>query len=241
LTVLRQLIAMPDEAVPAIAAAVQDVKSETHRRELIEILGRIPVQSSADLLVEILENGNAGERSVAIRSLRLLAARIRRSGVVRVPVGPDFPPKIDGLVPYLVAAADDEDTGVRWLALWALADTRDPAAADKLRDCLRDPDPEYRFIAACLLTEFDDASGLPELRNALTRLRDPSQKHDPRYYAEAQHLAASFQRITGQDMGEIPGLPMVHSSITASREAEVRLDELMELWDGWWTATDTGP
>ena len=138
--VLYQLKDMPDQAVPAIAEILPTIDHRVHRLELIEILGRIKTPASSEV------------RGKAVWSLRLHAMGTTRSGPTRRIHSADYPPLVEGLVPHLIAAADDEHEGVRRQALYALADTRDPAAHAKLRESLNDPDAKARFLAASFLT-----------------------------------------------------------------------------------------
>lgn len=170
LKTLRQLATKSDEAVSVIAETLVGLDLPVHRRELIEILGRITTQSSAELLISFIHDPDPGVRRNVIQSLRLLASRIKRSGAVDVPPNPQHPSQVEGLVPHLIEAAEDENIPNRTLALFALADTRAYEAKDELHRRLVDYDPSVRFTAACLLTEFGDSTGLPILREALDRL-----------------------------------------------------------------------
>jgi len=147
-----------------------------------------------------------------------------------VPTGPDFTPKVEGLVPLLVSAASDGEEGNRIKALYALADTRDPLAVLELRKRLKDPSDRVRLYAACFLTEFHDASGLAEMRRGLDRLRnvDPLDAR-PFPLAGARMLLASFERITGKSFGPIPAEPPV-----AGAPTEKRCKELLHAWADWW-------
>lgn len=235
LEVLKELTAIPDEAVREIAAALPRA-DQKQRVELIEVLGWIPTRGSADLLISLLKDPAPPIRSRAVHSLRLLACRIHRSGMVEVPKGADFPPKVDGLVPHLITAAGDKYAGIREIALLALADTRDPAVVAVLRGHLDDPAARVRLTAACLLTEFDDDSGLSILKSTLHTLRINQKqgcKLNLTYYADAQQLIASLQRITGVNLGEIPGDPALYSSTLAAKEAAARTDSLVTAWDDW--------
>jgi hypothetical protein len=239
---LLELTEMPDAATAVIARTLLSTDCRLHRLELVEILGRLPTRGSADILIPLLGDPDAQMRCQAIHSLRHLASRIQRSGVIRVPEGPDFPPKVGGLVPHLIAATADSVERNRRLALYALADTRDPAARAELKKHLEDPRAGIRFTAACLLTEFHDPSGLPELRRVLQRLRAEADARDFRYYGDAQHLVASFQRITGECLGEIPYHPGLSSSHPDGDPQKKRqLERLLEAWDEWWAARDREP
>ena len=53
---LRPLIERPEEAVPAIAAALPDLDHRVHRRELMEVLGRIKTPASSEVLIPLLQH-----------------------------------------------------------------------------------------------------------------------------------------------------------------------------------------
>lgn len=146
----------------------------------------------------------------------------------------EFAPEVEGLVPYLVSAANDEVENNRICALYALADTRDPLAVSELRNRLKDPSENVRNYAACFLTEYQDASGLPEMRGALVRLcrTDPNSNWD--YYRRAEMLLTSFERITGKSFGEIPLNPHLCSDTRQIPVIEKRYNTLLNTWAEWW-------
>jgi len=150
----------------------------------------------------------------------------------------EFTPKVEGLVPCLVAAADDEAQSNRICALYALADTRDPMAVSELRRRLKDPSEKVRFYAACFLTEYQDASGLTEMLAALKRLcrTDPAAdpEYDFEYYSQAERLLASFERITGRSFGRVPMNPSLSSSHPQIVELQKRYNTLLDAWAQWW-------
>jgi HEAT repeat protein len=247
---LAQLHVLQDRAdagVAAIAAVLPHVECPVHRLELLEVLGRIPMRASSDLLLADLHDPDVTVRRQALRSLRRQASRILRAGVVDVPEEPQFPPQVEGLVPYLLEAATDQDPAQRSLALWSLADTREPQAQTALRAALDDPDGRVRFLAACLLSEFGDDTGLPLLREALDKLVagdaavEPGERDHlgyPTRYMAAQHLLASFQRLTGESLGDLPAVPMVLSSLAGAEESARAYDELLIAWQQWWKQSD---
>jgi len=110
--------------------------------------------------------------------------------------------------------------------LTGLADCRDPRAVPALRACLKDTNAEVRRYAACYLTEYHDATGLPEMRAVLSRLKDA--RIGTELYA-LEMLFTSFERITGKSFGEIP-------TLDCSWEAtEIRrYRELHDAWAAWW-------
>jgi hypothetical protein len=237
--ILAELKAMPQEAVGAIRHALSEVKDPRQRCELIEVFERsFQNKESAALLSELLNDPDERVRWQAISGLWIMAMRTDRVGPKRIPLGPDFPPKVEGLVPSLISAANDRAEDNRVSALFALAGTRDPQAVSELRNRLKDPSEEVRFHAACLLTEFQDASGLPEMKKALARLhRDEYADLLRRFigYSDAQRLLASFERITGKSFGEIPWKsPSLCSEPGESQEIQKRLDSLLDAWVRWW-------
>ena len=198
-----------------------------------------PVEPPADspfppevrALVKRLSHTDANVRLEAIHDVRKLARRVDVSGGQRVVRGVEFAPEVRGLVPYLVRAAADKVEVNRVAALHALADTRDPDAVTALRAALKDDSDTVRLTAACLLTEFQDASGLDEMKRALARFRE---KPDAAQAFEVERLLASFQRITGKSFGKIPMNPILLSDTRAIAATEKRYRELLDAWAQWW-------
>jgi len=171
------------------------------------------------------------------KSMKTTAERDARIGR-RMPLagGPDFAPKVEGLVPHLIKAASDDEESNRILALYALADTRDPLAQVELRNRLQDPGERVRFEAACLLAEFRDVSGLSELKAALQRLQTNAQDEwrAPLYYTHVGRLLYSFERITGKSMSEIPPDPHLVSDSRKWPQIRERYVSLLRDWAAWW-------
>jgi HEAT repeat protein len=138
---------------------------------------------------------------------------------------------VPGLVPHLVRAAGDEAEENRVLALYALADTLDPAAVAAVRSRLKDKSEAVRFQAACLLTEFKDASGLDEMKAALKRFRADPKAAGP---FDVERLLASLQRLTGKSFGPIPANPLLASDTRVIAASEARYRELLDTWAAWW-------
>jgi HEAT repeat protein len=240
-TLLRSLGGFPDQAVDAVRAALPRIEDHATASEMIEMLGRqVRTEKCAAFLCELLDHPDPNVRGKALHGLRLMAARVNRSGF-RFPGG-EHEPAMPGLVPHLLKASRDPDRGVRKASLWALADTRDPAAALVLRSRISDPEGEDRFLAACLLTEFGDPSGLPVLLAKLERLveagagsgADRKSPPDFRFHHDALHLLHAFERITGESMGEIPGHPCLYSHLGAMAAAEARIPALLDEWKARW-------
>jgi len=189
---------------------------------------------SVELLCKLLQDPDEQVRRQAIHNLRMMARRTDRMGGKRIERGPEFAPEIEGLVPYLVSAANDEVELNRICALYALADTRDPLAVSELRNRLKDPSENVRFHAACFLTEYQDASGLPEMRDALARLCQTDHEDDFDHYLKAEMLLASFERLIGKSFGEIPLNPSLCSDTREIPQIEKSYDTLLETWAEWW-------
>ncbi len=190
-----------------------------------------PFPDEVQVLLRKLNEPAAETRLDAIQQLRLLARRADVSGGKRIRQGAEFAPKVKGLVPYLVRAAGDEAEQNRVAALYALADTLDPAAVSALRERLKDTSAAVRLSAACLLTEFKDAAGLDEMKVALARFRA-----DPKAAGtfDVEKLLASFERITGKGFGEIPMNPLIMSDGRAAAASQKRYAELLDTWAAWW-------
>lgn len=232
LEILAELKAMPKKAVSAIGRALPKVENPRQRAELAEVLGRhLQTKESAALLCELLNDPDRKVRWQAIHGLSGMAKRTGRSGAKRVIRGPDFAPKVEGLVPYLISAADDKVEGNRVGALYALAGTCDPSAVSELRKRLKDPSEKVRLYAACFLTEYQDAAGLPEMRDALARLRRTRPADVLSYYWQAGKLLASFERITGKSFGQIPRNPYLCS---VDHGETKRYKALLDTWAEWW-------
>ena len=142
-------------------------------------------------------------------------------------------------MPYLIKAASDRAEQNRVTALFALADTLDPAAIAELRHRLTDDSEKVRFQAACFLTEFKDASGLGEMKKALERLHTPPESRltadqDYERVQTAERLLASFERITGKSFGPVPREPGLSSDLSLAEASRLRYQELLDVWAAWW-------
>ena len=232
LEVLRELQRSPVEAVRAISRALPDTQDARQRAELAEALGECMTPEAAAKLCDLLADPDERVRGQAIHRLRLMARRVDRVGGRRDQRGNERAPRVGGLVPHLIRAARDAAEPNRVAALYALADTLDPAAIEELRNRLEDDGAAVRFHAACLLTEFRDASGLGEMKRALERLR--GQGGEGMAPFETERLLASFERITGKSFGAIPSNPHLSSDSRAAARARERYGELLEAWAAWW-------
>ena len=241
LKILDELNSMPGEAVSAYRHALREVKYPWQRYELAANFSNtwstFDTEKSAALLCELLTDHDENIRREAIRGLHGMARRTDRSGAKRIQRGPDFAPKVVGLVPYLISAAGDKVEGNRIAALYALADTRNPLAVSSLRNKLKDPSERVRSLAACFLTEYQDATGLPEMRNALDRLRSINPQYlalDLSYYHEAEGLLSSFERIIGKSFGRIPINPVISSDTRQIQNIKKQYNILLDTWAEWW-------
>jgi hypothetical protein len=235
--VLAELKGMPDTAVGAIVLAWPEVKDPRQRMELAEALGFFPGRESSAKLCELLDDPDATVRRQAIGCLRLMARRVDRFGGQRQQRGAEFAPQVDGLVPHLIRAAADTPAMNREAALFALADTLDPLAVAELRKKVNDENERVRFTAACLLTEFQDASGLGELKKAVERYRgqDPAARDGFGDSFAVERLLASLERITGKSFGVLPRLnPVLNSNSFSAEASQRRYKELLEAWAAWW-------
>jgi HEAT repeat protein len=190
-----------------------------------------PFPAEVQARLRKLDEPDASKRHAAIHELRLLAARVSVAGGKRERRGEERAPKVRGLVPHLVRAAGEVDEGNRVAALFALADTLDPAAVAAIRERLKDRSEMVRFNAACLLTEFKDASGLDELKKALARLRAGPNVVDA---FDVERLFASFERITAKSFGEIPPNPLILSDTRAIAASVKKSQDLLDAWAAWW-------
>jgi HEAT repeat protein len=191
-----------------------------------------PAAEQAEALIKQLESSDEKVRGDAVTKLRLLARRVDRNGGQRIQSGEVHEPKVPGLVPVLIKAADDKDENVRMFATYALADTLDPQAVETLREKLKDPSEKVRLAAACLLTEFHDASGLDELKAALNRCQGLSDEWDK--YTDGERVLASLARITGKNFGDIPTNPHIMSDTRKMGPAKEQYQKLFDTWIAWW-------
>lgn len=191
----------------------------------------LPFPPEVQVLIRDLNDPAAEVRQRAVHELRLKARRVDVSGGQRVRRGEPFDPQVPGLVPHLVRAARDKVELNRVTALIALADTLDPAGVAAIRAGLKDKSQAVRFQAACLLTEFKDASGLDEMKDALKRFRADPRAPGP---FDVERLLASFERVTGKGFGPIPPNPFISSDTRVIQASEARYRELLDTWAAWW-------
>lgn len=254
--VLVELAGVPEASVEAVESVLADVDPR-QRYELVTLLGdHIHTKSSAQILCGLLDDPDERIRRSAVMGLRRMAARIDRTGPERRIVSDrqngtrwvepveesdielyEHEPKVEGLVPFLIKAAVDPSEDVRTAALYALADTREPEAVSALRDRLIDPSARVRFHAAAFLTEYKDASGLPELKQSLARLPDTDPEDDFKHYCNVALTIGSFERITGKSFGTIPLNPMLLSSHDTMQESVDQYHRLIWAWTNWWQWT----
>lgn len=231
---LQALKRAPDDVPAAIAAALKTTTDSRQRVELIRALRDRPGKPTAEICTAALADPSSDVRGTAIQCLRLYSGRVDRVGPSRKEVSPQSDPKVEGLVPTLIKAADDAEPLNRVTCMYALADTLDPAAVVRLRAALKDGDENVRLAAACLLTEFNDNRGLPELKAALARQRLAIAKNDPMRFNNAGRLVASLDRITGKSFGVVPMNPMLSSDSRQAVKFEAEYDRLIEAWSQWW-------
>jgi HEAT repeat protein len=231
LKVLAQLSSTPD-ILPVIQSNWDGIKQLGQRIEVAEMIGRsIQTPAGAGMLIEWLKDPAEEVRSQAVRGMRLMARRVDRAGGARIQQGPEQQPKVEGLVPSLIVAANDASEKVRMSALYALADARDDKATQEIRNHLKDTSLNVRFKAACFLTEFQDGSGLPELCLALERLRTTDSDKESSYYFDAETLLASLERVTGKTFGKIGLNPI---SLSNADDALIQKGQFKKLLDSWW-------
>ena len=243
--ILSELQTMPEDAVFAAQEVLCDRATPKQRLEIVGMLeGNIHTRQCAELLCRILKDVREPEdktealyeelvRSSAVQGLRRMARRTDRTGGKRIQLKSNLEPKVRGLVPYLISAANDKAERVRESALYALADSCEPAAVDELRKRLKDPSRTVRFRAACFLTEFQDASGLQEIKLMLAHLQNTRPKNDSfDYWLNQEMLLASLKRITGKSFGDIPMNPTLCSVDNGEVE---RYRDMLDAWSQWWS------
>lgn len=235
------------DEVQRYLSMLKDPKSEVRREAIsglrtlsarIHRMGESRMVRPSDFSPEEAERlmrGQIGKGTAS--SMKAKPERDGRRGR-RMPLeeGPEFAPKVEGLVPHLIKAAGDEEESNRILALYALADTRDPLAQAELRHRLQDSGQRVRFEAACLLSEFRDVSGLSELKAALLRLQTATEeeRRAPLYFRHVERLLYSFERLTGKSLGEIPPNPHLVSDSRQWPQIRERHVSLLRAWAAWW-------
>jgi hypothetical protein len=192
----------------------------------------VPGPETADY-VRMLSDPDPQVRRDGLQGIRRQTSRFVRSGLRKVPEHLPRTPIPRNLIPLLVSAAkEDPEYSVRSLALFALADTRDPEGQAVLRDCLDDADPRIRVTAACLLTEFGDDSGLDELGRAVAR----HVGGEPLDLFQAEHVLVALCRITGRDVDSVPMNPLLRSTIINEEDRSRTYAGLLEEWARWFAA-----
>jgi len=251
-SILAKWKATPAEAVAVAGPFLFDKASPVQRYEIVASLGQnILTRECADLLHRILQDTREPKeeeaatyeeltRSEAVAGLGIMARTVDSGAARRLQRGPSFAPQVPGLTPYLVSAARDKTERVQVLALDALADCGDPVAVAELKRRLEDKSEAVRFRAACLLTEFQDASGLPLLRDKIGQIlkKDP-KKADFSDYSDAALLFVSFERWTGKSMGKTPMNPSISSSTTQAAALAQEYQTMLKAWDAWWKTADS--
>jgi HEAT repeat protein len=221
------------EVLAEVGEALGREKNAGRRAELVETLREFASKESAELLVRALTDESPKVRGNAIHVMRLLARKVDRAGGKREQRAAWEKPKVEGLVPHLIKAADDAEETNRWTCLYALADTLDPAAVERIRAGLKDESETVRMHAACLLSEFNDASGVEELKRALVRVR-ATPANDPMRWFDAERVVASMERLTGKSFGRLPVNPLILSDTRQIAQGEREYERILGAWAGWW-------
>jgi hypothetical protein len=238
LNALRTL-SQTSNVVSVVQGALASITNGWQRAELAEMLGRsVQSRESADALIGLLNDPDEQVRASAVFGLRLLSSRIDRAGRRGIQAEAAHPPKVQGLVPALIMAAKDPSALVRRSAAFALADTREPAAIQALREYLKDSEAEVRFSAACLLTEVHDPSGIAELKEVLHRLSTVGLQSTS--YGEAEEVLLALERTTGLSFGDIPLNPVLASDGGKSREYAEQYRVLIKAWAAWLESASDG-
>ena len=245
IAVLAELKRAPHASVTAAEEVLFDRATAEQRYEIVSALAEyFHTDECARLLYRVLKDIREAEgehdreelvHSSAVHGLRMMARRTNRSGGKRVSEGPDFEPQVRGILPYLIFATNDKSERVRISALYGLADSRDPAAVPELKRSLSDSSWRVRLFAACFLTEYQDASGLAEMCKAPSQLQTkPADVNESfMYWVENELTLASFERIAGKSIGEIPMNPVLSSYSEAEEIAFRKYQELLQSWNQW--------
>ncbi len=214
------------------------VKQRIQREKLGKVVAEAnepPDAEKAAALIRLLAGADDQARADTVTKLRILARRVDRIGGQRVQRGETVEPKVPGLLPEFIKASHDSAENVRIAAAYALADTLDPLAVPPLRDMLGDKIEKVRLAAACLLTEFHDASGLSELKNAVRRLQTSTDDVDQ--YFEGEKVLSSLERITTKSFGPVPLNPLLLSDSRKVGPVKKEYQDLFDAWVQWWDWT----
>jgi len=157
LEVLDELKSIPAKELPVVEKTLSGLTNSEQRYEIMIELESIAQDSEgAQLLHRVLldvrepqdEESAAYEkslRSLAASGLGFMAASTFRAGGQRHQYKPDSAPKVQGLLPYLIMAANDKAKEVRISAMYGLADSRNSLAVAELKNRLKDEDWEVRY------------------------------------------------------------------------------------------------
>ncbi len=223
---------------------LKDTDSEVRATAIhsIRLLSRRIDRIGASRIQLIPDNRSGAEKERAMREALIRGETPQRMEYIqpqdeRLYEYAEFEPKVKGLVPYLITAANDSLESNRIGVLSALADSRDPLAVIQIRKMLKDSNEKIQLYAACFLTEYQDASGLFVLKSALKKFSesdDEKPEFEFTYYVQIEMLIASFERITGKSFGPIPMSPSLSSDTRQFEPLKKAHKNLLKIWSQWW-------
>jgi HEAT repeat protein len=143
---ITTLIELGDAAVPILVTLLRDPTQGVHLRECIaSALGEMLNDQSVEALRELLQDP---EESLRVRALKSLTGH-------------------PAALPWILEAAHDNETEVRWTALQSLGQYRGAEVVATLIDALHHPTLSVRQVAAEGLVEMADTTATPALLEAL--------------------------------------------------------------------------
>jgi len=157
----RRLIELPEEAQPALLAALQtwlESASTDLRWWAVRALAELPISQTHSLLVQMLNDPDPPVRQCAALGLR---TQLKRTSD-RV----SAPNTLERIVPALLRSLDDPDPMTARLAGDALA-AIGSEAVPQLVGALEQGRPETRLLAVRALAEIGDPRAIPALFEAL--------------------------------------------------------------------------
>lgn len=180
------------------------------RKYLLIALEYLGSREAGPAIIESLEDPDADVRLHAARALASLQS-------------------VPGAAGPLAKLLADEDAAIRKVAIYALGQTRDPAAIPALLPGLSDPSVEIRWNSALALAVLGDRTGLP----ILTQMIDRAHLDSITGITEDQKTSAVINGVQGiyllRDTASIPRLKELSEKDPSLQVREVALKTLEAL------------
>ncbi len=227
---IRDIGTLGDAALKPAQEALGKAKTELQRQEMVSAIGAVNSPAATRALLGLLAEKEEAILNQAVSSLtdRLGAAAEQGGSVEVLPALAKIVPEVKTELYRTViclsmrrvlkpAAPGEADARQRGMAVGLLRERlKNDAAAD------------VRFTAACVLTEFEDYTGLEELKKAALALQAGVGVTND--YALDQ-LVPALERATGQRFGPVPMNPMASS--ISNNDLAVQRQALLEKVVAW--------